>query len=295
MSQSHLLTFTESEAFPHITKCLDYFFYDDGRNKYTYSSAYLKYTKLQDEALLCPKRLFNIVRNTNLIVNENIFRHQTTHGFNYFINKQFYQLAERRHCRIKRRKNIPPSGSETNSTNSRRTQESTKVTPDTSSEPKKYSYLGSLSIGETWNNTNPTSNPSTHDSVPASIEPVPTQQNTTDNTPIGSTPPEQHNKKSLEGEIQNFITSEISLQINEYFSKNPPSSAIEKYFTENPPQYTSINAVEVNVIQESIAKFDEEYCQGVEKLRARMTWVNDNMSSSEKKFNQKFDEGIDTL
>ena len=101
MSQSHLLTFIESEASSHITKYLDNFFDDDGRNKYTYSSAYLKYTKLADEALLCPKRLFNIIQNTNLIVNENIFRHQTTHGINYFINKQFYQLAERHHRRIK--------------------------------------------------------------------------------------------------------------------------------------------------------------------------------------------------
>ena len=227
----------------------------------------------------------------NLIVNENIFRHQTTRGFDYFINKKFYQLAERHHCRIKRRKNIPPSGSETNSTNSRGTRESTKVPPDTSSEPKKDSSIGSLSIGETWNNTNP----STHDSVPESIRSVPTQQNQTDNTPIDGTLPEQHNKNTLERDIKNFITSKISLQINEYFSKNHPSSAIKKYFNDHLPPYTSIDATEVNVIQEFIAKFDEEYRQGAEKLRAQMTWVNDNMSSFEKKFNKKFDEGINTL
>ena len=136
MSQPHLLTFTESEASPHITKCLDYFFDDDGRNKYTYSSAYLKYTKLADESLVCAKRLFNIVRNTNLIVNEKVFRHQTTNGFNYFINKQFYALAERHHRRISRQRKIPQSSSTTMSTNSHGTRDSSKIPPDTSSEQK---------------------------------------------------------------------------------------------------------------------------------------------------------------
>ena len=134
------------------------FFDDDGRNKYTYSSAYLKYTKLADESLVCAKRLFNIVRNTNLIVNEKLFRHQTISGFNYFINKQFYQLAERHHRRISRQKKIPSSSSTTNSTNSRATRDSTKNPPDTSSEPKKNSSICSLSIGDTWEQTNPPEN-----------------------------------------------------------------------------------------------------------------------------------------
>ena len=54
MSDTNFLTFSESEAPSHITKCLNYFF-DNGRNKYTFSDAYLKYSKFADESFLSTK------------------------------------------------------------------------------------------------------------------------------------------------------------------------------------------------------------------------------------------------
>ena len=54
MSDTKYLTFPESAAPSHISKYLIYFF-DDGRNKNTFSDAYLKYSKFADEKHSLPK------------------------------------------------------------------------------------------------------------------------------------------------------------------------------------------------------------------------------------------------
>ena len=102
MTDSKYLTFSESEALTHISKCLAYFFDDDGRNKYKFSEAYMKFSKISDETFLTTKRLFHVVHNTSLISEQILFRQQTTSGFLYFINKKFFKLVERHHRRNSR-------------------------------------------------------------------------------------------------------------------------------------------------------------------------------------------------
>ena len=66
----------------------------------------MKFSKISDETFLTTKRLFTVVRNTILISEQILFRQQTTNGFLYFIDKNFYELVERHHCRISRQKRI---------------------------------------------------------------------------------------------------------------------------------------------------------------------------------------------
>ncbi len=262
MTQSHLLTFTETEASPHITKCLDYFFDDGGCNKYTFSSAYLRYSKFAGEPFITTKRLFNIVQSTNLIVNEKIFRQQTTNGFNYFIDKQFYGLAERHHCRISRRSKTPQTTTDSgnNSTTSR---DSPVLTNTSSTEPvqvAKDSSVGSLLIGDTWANQvpyNSTTRPSDSfsDKSPALLPQSPP-----------TTP--QTNDNDMHEHIKQFISSEIQLQLKQYHDDNFPS-------------YDPAIVSDLKRTHDFFRSFEDEYRQSADKLRTRMEWVNKNMESYE--------------
>ena len=102
MTDTTFLTFSELEASNHIKICLDYFFAHDGKNRYKFSGAYLKYSKLGDDTLITTRRYFNIVRSTNLVSEQLVFRQQTVKGFQYLINKRFFTLANRYNRRISR-------------------------------------------------------------------------------------------------------------------------------------------------------------------------------------------------
>ena len=285
MAQPHLLTFTETEASPHITKCLDYFFDDGGRNKYTFSSAYLKYSKFKNEPLITTKRLFNIVRSTNLIVNEKIFRHQTTSGFNYFIDKQFYGLAERYHRRISRRTTTPPPTSDISrkSTSSHTSPVRTNTPSNERAPTTKDGSIGSLLIGDTWEDDRTKS-------LQVPIEHVKTTPQPSDDTSEKSLPLLQQSPTQLHQKIENDVREEITKLV-----ASEVSLQLKKYHDENPSSYDPNILTDLTKTHAFFQDFEEEYRQHADKLRSRMEWVNNNMVSYEQKFHERFDDGLEKL
>jgi len=178
MADLNFLTFSESEASNHIKICLDYFFDHDGKNRYKFSDAYLKYTKIGDDSLVSTRRYFNIVRSTNLVSDELVFRQQTTSGFQYLIQKRYFNLATRYGRRISRQSSRQPTPvsitthaveetKDASPTNTDSTTSFTKVsnsnlgpnnndqqeTPTIVPTPSGNESIESLSIGDTWAST----------------------------------------------------------------------------------------------------------------------------------------------
>ena len=264
MSDSKFLTFSESDAPVHITKCLNYFF-DDGRNKYTFSDAYLKYSKFADENFISTKRLFNIIRSTSLVSDQIIFRQQTTSGFLYFIDVKFFKLAERHHRQISRRQSTlrsrPPSP-KSNAGNSDSDSTIIEITThtDASKRPEKESSIGSLSIGDTWEDTsnknknkkNKNTRMSTPEKPSPPRNPVPTSvtnleeimdNEITDTMVEICTPTKPKASEHLSNDIQLFIRTEVSEQLKQQSS----------------PRHNKLYVDEIRQAHAFIDKFEEEY------------------------------------
>ena len=305
MSDKQFLTFPDSTAPGHISKCLNYFF-DDGRNKYTFSDAYLKYSKFADEPHITAKRLFNIVRSTTLVSEQLLFRQQTTSGFLYFINNKFYKLAERHFRRVSRRQSstkdklkspkITPKSnhSTTGSSNSSTIIEIPSTIPtDNANKPtsKNNSTIGSLSIGDTWEDTSLGKEKSSATTKPPSKTPSspadnPISTSVTDitaimdkditDTMVEITTPMRPSQYLLNEQLLVAIKNEISAQLDKYLHGN-------------------LKIDEIRHAHEFVEKFDEDYKAGAEKIRARMSWVNANMESYEKKFLTKFEDAFQNV
>ena len=303
MSDKQFLTFSDSSAPSHISKCLNYFF-DDGRNKYTFSDAYLKYSKFADESHLTAKRLFNIVRSTTLVSEQLLFRQQTTGGFTYFIDNKFYKLAERHFRRVSRRQSSaqgkskspeqPPQSnhSTTDSSNASTIIEipSTIPTANDNKPTSKDSTIGSLSIGDTWedtsrakaksfpsNTTKPpskTTNSQANENISNSVTDITAimEKDITDTMVEISTPAKSLRHVSRD-QIQNIITNEVSTQLDKYLHGN-------------------LKLDEIREAHEFVEKFEEDYKAGAEKIRARMSWINANMESYEKKFHTRLEDAF---
>ena len=311
MSDSKFHIYSEQEASPHITKCLHYFF-DDGKNKYTFSDAYLKYSRIIDEPHVTTKRLFNIVRSTNLISTQLIFRQETVSGFIYFIDITFSKSAERRHRRISRQKSVSHGRRSTTSTNNNTNDDSDSQATTIGENPsntnpglshnnptnKATSSIGSLSMGDTWEETSPVPPPTStsptkdsHSSLLPSKDPnltygSPGIEETKDNditeTMIAiQTPTTSQTQSILPNQIKEFIASEISSQLKSTHTNDDSSGQL----------YVD----EIRNAHEFIEKFDKEYKEGADKIRSRMNWINANMDSYEKKSHQRFDEGLSKL
>ena len=180
MNDPTFLTFLESEITDEIKICLDYFFAHDGRNRYKFSIAYTKYTKLGDDTFITPRRYFNIVRSTSLVSDQLVFRQQTTRGFHYLIQKKFFSLATRHNRQITRQntRTSPPTFKPNEAVNESKSESPTNSDSTTSfteiptlnnhnsndgghesptiigTPSGSESSIDSLSIGDTWESTN---------------------------------------------------------------------------------------------------------------------------------------------
>lgn len=305
MANSKFLTFSETDASTHISKCLAYFFDDDGRNRYKFSDAYIKYSKIADESFLTTKRLFNIVRSTNLISDQMLFRQQTTSGFLYFIDKNYFKLVERHHRRISRQRNIRTSrntspveefkDNDNVSTSSKSTVlDIPSTTIPTESPQVNDPSIGSLSIGDTWEDTKNKStgnapvsiqsphaaSPPTKDVVSQSVTNIAEQmdQDIQETLQDIQTPSKDYTS-DLQTNIKQFIQSEINAQLQ--FSLQDSTS------------YLHIDTLTQS--RAIIDKHEEEYKESAAKIRGRMEWVNANMASYERKFQQRYDDDLQML
>ena len=103
MEDQKYATFSESEASENLQKCMDYFFSDDdGRKKYKFSDAYLKFSKFADDEFISTKRIYNVIKSTNLVNDEVILRVNSLTGFVYLIDKKYLERIQR-HMRLKSR------------------------------------------------------------------------------------------------------------------------------------------------------------------------------------------------
>ena len=153
----------------------------------------------------------------------------------------------------------------------------------------KAPSIASLSIGETWEDTDHKTDDraiaasSTSQQIPSSTttgtaisksdinianfdHDIPTKSIDIQQSPQNDTNNPHH-------DIKDFITAEISTQVQQYFEKHA--------------SFLRIN--ELQKTQVFIDNFNEEYKSEADKLRGRMEWVNANMVSYEKKFNNRFD------
>ena len=96
MEDPKYATFSESDATDSLQKCLDYFFTDDiGQKKYEFSDAYLKYSKFADDKFVTTKRLYNIIKHTQLVSEKQILRTNSMTGYLYLIDKFFLEKVKR--------------------------------------------------------------------------------------------------------------------------------------------------------------------------------------------------------
>ena len=302
MTDSKYLTFQESAVSGHISKCLAYFFDDDGRNKYKFSDAYVRFSKVVDEPHITTKRLFNIVRSTNLVSGQILFRQQTTSGFLYFIEKSFYKLVERHHRRIsrqkhKRRSNHTSPVSETKDMDETSTSSKSSIidipipqVPSKSQQTNTQTSIGSLSIGETWGSTNQqqlvpsqvqatstTASVQSPENISKSVTHITNvmEQDISD-TMAAITSPTKDYTDDLQSNIKDFVQSAIKTELQTYIAQHA----------------SFLQTNELKKTQELLAYLHTEYKAGADQLRGRMEWVNNNMTSYETKFHTRFEDEL---
>ena len=103
MEDQKYLTFSESEATDSLRKCLDYFFGDDdGKKRYKFSDAYMKYSRFAEEDFVTTKRLYNVLKHTELVSEKLIVRVNSVTGFLYLIDRKYFDKVQR-HVRLRSR------------------------------------------------------------------------------------------------------------------------------------------------------------------------------------------------
>ena len=154
MDDLNYTTFSESEAPDHLRQCLDYFFSDDdGKKRYKFSDAYLKFSKFANDDFITSKRIYNIIKTTSLIHDKLVLRVNTLTGDVYMIENKYFDKVQR-HVRLLSRKSMAePITTPTNTQTSNSRQASP---PSGFAQPQldDNSTTDHLSIEETWQDMN---------------------------------------------------------------------------------------------------------------------------------------------
>ena len=322
MDDPKYATFSESEAADILRKCLDYFFADDdGRKRYKYSEAYLKYTKFADDDYVAAKRFYNVIKLTQLLSDKLILRVTSITGQIYLIDKK-YMANVNRHVRFKTRETTnaattegdTPSPTSTSSFVDISTQFKTPTheNPPTSppsgfAQPQLDStYTGNLSMEETWEDMNrkvahrtppqvnktpvqtPAKDVTVDVPVPASVTKITDMmEHDIASTMHDITTHQSGDTVALQTEMKSFITTEI----NHIWSGK--LSDINLRIVDLDNRINSVKELETNYMQRN-ATLEQEYAQKNDKLHKRLHWVNTKMEEYEKKFESKFENDLQT-
>ena len=248
MEDQKYLTFSESEATDSLRQCLDYFFGDDdGKKRYKFSDAYMKYSKFAEEDFVTTKRLYNVLKHTELVSEKLIVRVNSITGFLYLIDRKYFDKVKR-HVRLQSRsidvdtettdeQSKPTSPETTQSTKSSPSFVQIKAHTDqsdgTPASPKDDVSTGQFSMADTWEEMNqqvePTTNDHSHTSikspapattdiqVPQSVTKITNlmEQDIADTMEDINETQTTHHTQELQDEMKHFITTEVHRQWTE--------------------------------------------------------------------------------
>ena len=330
MDDPKYATFSESEAADILRKCLDYFFADDdGRKRYKYSEAYLKYTKFADENYVTAKRLYNVIKLTQLLSDKLILRVTSITGQIYLIDKK-YMANVNRHVRFKNRETTPAATTD-DVTNNERTSEHTPSPTSTSSfveisnqfktpthknptpsPPSGFAQpqldnasTGQLSMEDTWEDMN---RKVAHRTPQVTKTPVPMPANDVNvDIPVPASVTKITNmmENDIANMMQDITTHQssdtmtlqtemknfISTEINQIWSTK--LSDINLRIVDLDNRLNSVKEIEDTYMQRN-ATLEQEYAQKNDKVHKRLHWVNAKMDEYEKKFTNKFENDLRT-
>ena len=330
MDDPKFLTFSESEAAENLRKCLDYFFGDDdGRKRYKFTDAYVKYSRFGNEDFLTSKRLFNVIKNTDLVREKVIMRVSSITGFIYLIDKHFFNKVER-HIRIKNRQTstqpdptTQPSPDNTPSTKSSSSfvklppsaKDASDTTPpksphsqrDDTPSPTDAASIGQISMEDTWQDMNAKLAADVTDVAPTPDKTlISASKDTSPNIPSTVTKiadlMDQNIAETLhdintpphntDTDLQHEIKNYITNEIAQVFSTK--FSAVNQRLILLENHMDSIKDIE-NRLRDKHDTLEQEYLKKSQKLHQRFHWVNSKMDEYEKTFNHKYEHELQSL